>query len=197
MKDNVYKVYKHTSPSGKVYIGITKQSVQRRWQHGKHYDNNDYFYRAIQKYGWDNFNHDILYTNLTQEEASKKEQELIKFYKSTNPNFGYNISIGGEFGSLGHKLSEETKKKLSEINKGKKLSDETKRKIGEHSKTISHIEDGKKKSKKVKCIETGTIYYGIREASRQTKINNGSICQCTKGKLKTAGGYHWEYVEVV
>ena len=54
---------------------------------------------------------------------------------------------------------------------------------------------GKSKSKLVRCIETGIVYYGAREAERQTGINQSSISKCCKGKQKTAMGYHWEYVE--
>ena len=54
---------------------------------------------------------------------------------------------------------------------------------------------GKSKSKSVRCIETGIVYYGAKEAERQTEINQSSISRCCKGKQKTAMGYHWEYVE--
>lgn len=50
-------------------------------------------------------------------------------------------------------------------------------------------------SKGVKCIETGTVYYSAREASRQTGINASTICWVCSGKRKTAGGYTWEYVD--
>lgn len=64
-------VYKHTNRiNGKVYIGITSQKVQERWgSQGQKYKGSTYFYHAIQKYGWDNFDHEILFTNLTQAEA--------------------------------------------------------------------------------------------------------------------------------
>lgn len=48
-------------------------------------------------------------------------------------------------------------------------------------------------SKPVKCIETGEIYYGIHEASKQTNISYQNIWKVCKGERKTAGGYHWEY----
>ena len=46
-----YIVYKHTSPSNKIYIGITCQDVERRWRNGDGYKSQKYFYRAIKKYG--------------------------------------------------------------------------------------------------------------------------------------------------
>lgn len=53
----------------------------------------------------------------------------------------------------------------------------------------------KKISKAVRCIETGVIYPSTREASRQTKISLTSISYCCNGKLKTAGGLHFEFID--
>lgn len=120
-----YKVYKHTTPSGKVYIGITCQNVEKRWEHGKGYKKNAHFYSAIEKYGWENISHEILFENLTKEEAAAKEIELIAKFKSDNREFGYNKSKGGEKSAEGVKRSAETRKKMSEAKKGTKQSPET------------------------------------------------------------------------
>ncbi len=136
-----YKVYKHTSPCGKVYIGITKRSVRGRWANGAGYRYNKYFSRAIQKYGWDNFKHEVLFENLTEEEACQKEIELISEYQATNPEFGYNIFLGGQKGAEGLHLSEETRLKMSKTKKGKpnlklrghKRSDEFKQRLSQNN----------------------------------------------------------------
>lgn len=112
----MYTVYKHTSPNGKVYIGITGRNPIRRWGGGSNYSKNEHFYRAILKYGWNNIKHEILYSDLSKEEAEQKETELIAHYKSNNPEFGYNITSGG--GCFG-KHSDETKRKISNALKGK------------------------------------------------------------------------------
>ena len=70
---NNYTVYMHVSPSGKRYIGITGQSVERRWGNGTGYKNCISFNRAIAKYGWDNIKHIILYSGLSKEDAERKE----------------------------------------------------------------------------------------------------------------------------
>lgn len=119
MKDRNYCVYKHTSPYGKVYIGMTCQEPIKRWKYGWGYKNNHHFDSAIQKYGWDNFEHEILFTDLTVDEASIKEQELVKKYQSNNPKFGYNISSGGYGGREGVLQNDEAKRKVSEANKGR------------------------------------------------------------------------------
>lgn len=93
-----YKLYRHTSPSGKVYIGITKTSVYARWMNGRGYRrHNNAFYNAILKYGWDNIKHEVLFTNLSKDRAIRLEIELIRHYKSLR--ISYNISDGGNLSS--------------------------------------------------------------------------------------------------
>lgn len=131
---NDFTVYMHTFPNGKRYIGITQTEPSKRWHNGKGYQS-QYVYRAIQKYGWDNIKHEILYTGLSQEQAEQKEQELIDQYQSANRNHGYNISLGGNHqGRVSEETkeklrnritSEETKEKLRLANLGKKQSKET------------------------------------------------------------------------
>lgn len=87
-----YVVYCHTSPSGKKYIGMSK-NVKRRWEaHGKHYKMCTKFYNAIKKYGWENITHEILEENLTKREAEKLEEFYIKKFDTVNN--GYNMLKG-------------------------------------------------------------------------------------------------------
>lgn len=131
-------VYCHTNKvNGKKYIGITSRSPEKRW--GK--DGNEYredlhpvFGRAIKKYGWNTFEHEILFENLSKEEACQKEIELILKYKTnctryTDPAYGYNMSDGGECGSAGYVWPEEARKRLSEVLTGRIVSEETRQKI--------------------------------------------------------------------
>lgn len=103
-------VYKHTSPSGKVYIGISS-NINSRWSRSgfRYTTYNSIFKRAIEKYGWNNIEHKILFDNLTKEKAVQLEIDLIRHYK--NLGVSYNITDGGE-GTLGRKVSEKTKEKL-------------------------------------------------------------------------------------
>lgn len=97
---NTWCVYKHTSPSGKVYIGITHHTNPKyRFGNGKYYKKGTIFRRAIDKYGWDNISHEILFSNLSEEEAKEKEVELIKIYSELG--ISYNMTIGGEGYNLG------------------------------------------------------------------------------------------------
>lgn len=100
----------HTSPSNKVYIGITSQEPLKRWGNGSNYSKQKYFYAAIKKYGWKNIKHEILFSNLTEEEAKQQEIELIAKHKSTDRNYGYNLTLGGD-GVKGYVPTEETKQR--------------------------------------------------------------------------------------
>lgn len=128
-----YCVYMHTNKiNNKIYIGQTCQSVHRRWRNGDGYKDNPYFYNAIQKYGWDNFEHEIIASNLTVEEANKFESVLIEKLDTMNPSKGYNLQSGG----ANFTVSELTRQKLSEAGKNRVVSDETKQKL-----SISKIGD--------------------------------------------------------
>ncbi len=121
-----YYIYKHTTPNGKVYIGQTCQKPENRFgKNGYRYKNCTLFYNAIQKYGWENIKHEILFEGLTQEEADNIEIKLIREYRSNERDFGYNLQDGGNNSSP----SEDTKRKMSEWQIGKILSEETKQKI--------------------------------------------------------------------
>ena len=133
-----YCVYKHTCrANGKVYIGATSQKPKARWGlRGQNYHHNAYFSHDIEKFGWDNFEHEVLYTELTFEEARQKEIQLIALFQSNNPEFGYNKSSGGAPGT-GVRFTEERKAKVRAGRFGYKCSEETRRKIGEAVKMRS------------------------------------------------------------
>lgn len=116
MRDKKYTVYKHTAPSGKVYIGLTCCNPKERWDSGHGYKRNFHFWNAIQKYGWQNIQHEIVATNLTQKQACDLEKDLIQKYDSTNPNKGYNVLAGGTYGFTFHH-TDESKNKISQASK--------------------------------------------------------------------------------
>ena len=129
-KEKFYTVYMHINKSNqKKYIGITSQNVKKRWQNGYGYKTNPYFWRSIQKYGWNGFEHSIIESGLTEQEAKAKEIELIGTYNTIYPN-GYNYTQGGD--NVSEKLhSQETKQKISQALKGRHLSEECRQKISE------------------------------------------------------------------
>jgi group I intron endonuclease len=139
-----YIIYKHTSPSGKIYIGQTCQSHKQRWRSGKGYKNNQYLCKAMDKYGWDNFKHEIITTDLTKKEADWVEKYLIAYYHSNEEDFGYNLTKGGE-GCIGFKQTNEVKERISKANKGRKRTEEQKEKYRKSHIGLKASEDAKKK----------------------------------------------------
>lgn len=218
----MYTVYQHKNKiNGKVYIGITSQKPEQRWgSQGCNYKSSPHFYSAIQKYGWDNFEHNILFTDLTKEQACLKEQELIKEYNSTNREFGYNSTSGGDIftmneetkqkmsqamirnqNSLGHPCSEEKKEKISNAQKGRKFTEEHKQKLSEAAKN-RHVPCSEEKKqilkekshkKSVYCEELDKIFESVQECSRQLGIPATSISKLCNGRGKTLKGYHLRY----
>ncbi len=104
MDRNNYVVYQHLFPNGKSYIGITGTQTEKRWRNGKGYEDQPKIKNAIEKYGWDNVQHNILLTGLTKEDAEEKEKELIVQFKSIEN--GYNTSIGGGLARASYLLPE-------------------------------------------------------------------------------------------
>lgn len=151
MKDN-YIVYVHIAPNEKLYIGITRKGTKQRWRNsGIGYKSQQLFWRAIQKYGWNNFKHIVLLENLSKDVACECEKYLISKYKSNNSKFGYNIYIGGNEGNRSVGLTDKQRQRLIIANTGKKLSDETKQKISNALKGrkqtpehIQHVSDAKR-----------------------------------------------------
>jgi len=112
MKNN-YTVYTHINKiNGKMYVGLTGCKPEIRWKNGKGYTNNKYFNNSINKYGWDGFEHEIIASGLTENEAKKFEILLIAKLETMNRSKGYNLTIGGE-GISGYKFSDEFKLKAS------------------------------------------------------------------------------------
>lgn len=92
----LYTVYMHIAPNGKKYIGITCQDPSRRWRNGSGYKKNRHFFAAINKFGWKNIRHEVLFEGLTEAEAKEREIEMIAFFRSNDPKYGYNITAGGD-----------------------------------------------------------------------------------------------------
>lgn len=170
--------------------------VKKRWLNGYGYSKKTQFkmYNAIQKYGWENIKHEILFENLTKEEAEEKEIELIAQYKSNQIQFGYNTENGGN--SVG-KLSQETREKISNKLKGKptwnkgkkmgKMKAETREKLRQ-----AHL--GKKipyeTREKIRQAHLGKkVAKETIDEMLQTKIKKG-ICYATKEERKQARNLH-------
>ena len=211
-----WTVYEHITPSGKRYIGITHLKPEERWRNGRGYKKGSAFRRAIDKYCWNDIQHNIVSTDLTEKEAKWLENYLICYYW-TFVGFkdckGYNCTLGGD-GNVGRKPTEEEKNRISEKLKGKHPSEETRRKQSEagkgrkfsdeHKRRISKSRKGIKFSdehrRRISEAQTGdkNYWYG-KHRPKETCIKNslshiGQPCP-TKGMHRVYhedGTFHFE-----
>lgn len=210
-----YQVYKITNKiNGKLYFGITKCSLQKRWNEHKHNSlknkKKTHLCLAIQKYGIENFIMELVENCLSEQEMYNTEIDLIKKYRTNEREFGYNNSKGGESSSFGKIVSDETKLIISKYQRERKRkphSKETKEKMRKAAKgrnmsipitASAKLRRGKPALNMVKVYSTDKdgnikIYNSITEASKLTGILTGSIGNNLTNKSKTAGGLIWHY----
>lgn len=117
--------------------------------------------------------------------------------KNKKPQIGKDNPFYGKY------HTKEAKQKISKAKKGKTLSEETKYKMCEAHKGKTHTEESKEKmskntktKKEIICLENRIVYESVTEASKKTGIDRANISACCRGKLKTAGGFHWMYYDV-
>ena len=220
-----HKIYKYTNVvNGKVYIGRTCQTLNRRAGHkGNHYKNCLYFWRAIQKYGWENFEGEIIESNLTANEASQREIFWISTYNSTNQKIGYNIhdkesndydwEVRHKMSTshIGKKLSKESieKRKKSMPDRhgknnpmyGKKLSEERKTQISEFLRSRPVSEETREKLRVANVGEKNPMYGKHMSVENKRKrgkkvvnLDTGEIFHTT---MEAAEYYNLPYKEAI
>lgn len=162
-------IYMHTNKiNNKKYVGMTSCKPIYRWLKGNGYKTQLIFYKDIQKYGWENFEHEILYEGLLEDEAKTKEIEIIKLYDTTNMNLGYNLSTGGDSFN-GIIVTEDTKRKISKTKEIKIVQLDAKGKL-------------------IKIWNSG------REAEIDGGFNTCCIAGCCTHKLIGHKGYKWMHL---
>lgn len=215
---NIYTIYKATNKiNGKVYIGFDSNWPLRKQKHKNKFQKlNLVFYDAIKKYGWDNFQWDIIYQSLDGEHTlNVMENYFIKEYRSFTgfeDSHGYNMTLGGE-GVLGlsgdkspwygRKHTEDSKKLMSLNSKGRQIgriiSDETKIKISQSMKgqikSPSHLQNlAISKGKEYKFYnpsgEMITIN-NLKHFCMENRLSYGCMRQLIYGKAKQHKG--WKY----
>lgn len=209
---NKWTVYMHINKlNNKKYVGITSRNPNERWgKNGNRYKSSPHFYSAIQKYGWDNFEHIILFIGLDENIAKQKEKELIKLYQTNNKNLGYNCTEGGD-GCCGRELSnkqiekirqkligykhtDEWKQKMSEIMTGREFTEEWKSKISK-----SHVGTLNPSARKIVLIDNKynliKTYDCMRYASEELNVHITHIQDVCDKKYTNTGGYIFMYYE--
>lgn len=199
-----YFVYAHINKiNRKVYVGISYNPILRWGKNGRLYKGS-LLWRAIKKYGWDNFEHIVLERDVTLKQAQALERIYIISLDAKVPN-GYNLTDGGE-GTQGYHLSEEIKKiiseKISVIRKGVVFSEEHKRALSVARKQMlkTKIEKGEKLPAKRKPVlqydKDGNFIKRFESATEAARyLNIAHINTVCYGYRKSAGGYLWKWEE--
>lgn len=139
--DTVGYIYRLTSPSGRSYIGLSKD-VRKRWsEHQLSARNNESntLHKAIRKYGWNSFNKEVIATGLY---VNIKFLEISAIYIFDTFNKGYNMTTGGD-GTSGNKKTPEQIERLREVNLGRFVSEETRARQSEAQKGLTRSAEHK------------------------------------------------------
>ena len=198
-----YTIYEHISPNGKIYIGITSNPVNVRWGiegiNYLHKENGKYkhplFANAILKYGWNNFQHNIIATKLGEGTAKNMEKDLIAFNKAKG--ISYNLADGGD-GHLGYKMSEERKLQQSIERTGKILEGEWRQHVIDALQRNRQSIAKKHRKKVVQFDLEGNListFESVKHAQEETGVDASFIVGCCRGKYRTAKNYIWLYLD--
>lgn len=195
----------------KKYIGITTKTLEHRKKiHERDSKTREsYFYRALRKYGFTNFELKVIDYAKTLAELNEKEKYYISLYKTfDNKEKGYNSTNGGDndFTFSKEELKNRSERVKGELNpmygvespmKGKTFTIEHKTKISNALKKANrpHVKgENNPSARKVMNLDTGETFEYINEARKKypkaTKISD--VC---RGVRKTAGGYKWMYLD--
>jgi len=172
-------IYKAISPSEKYYIGQTIDLQDRQWKHKssafriKDKSYNYPFHAALRKYGFESFKWEIILDNLpSKAHMDMWERLYIHLENSTDRNFGYNLTFGGDHTPmLGRNHSTESKQKISNALKGRPVWNKGLTK--EDSRVAKYVEGGKKTqfgaNQEInfeRCSKAGKLNKGVKKPQR-------------------------------
>lgn len=187
--NSTYCVYKYVFPNGMIYVGMTKNTIQKRRDNG--YQHNIRLRNAVKMFGWKNVQTTILASGLSKEKACKKEIEFIRELNANDPNVGYNISMGGTSTYAGLKHTKEYKRHMSDLHKGRVFSKET----------LMRMKDAHKAERipVIMCSLSGkelTRYESLRSAASDVDGYASNISRsCKSGRAYK--GYLWKKEGVI
>jgi group I intron endonuclease len=171
-------IYKTTNrKNGKIYVGMSKYNPE---DNPKYLGSGYILKKAINKYGVENFEKEILEECKTDEELRAQEKFWIKFLNAQHRDVGYNISEGGDWGDTftfhpdKEKIREKYKERVGEKNPnyGKKWSEEKRKIASEQSKREKRHIDKKTGLNKA---QTSQARKKIREGKLGIKNPNACI----------------------
>ena len=163
-------IYKITNTiNGKVYIGQTIHSLEKRWvAHCRKGSECTSIRNSIQKYGKENFKIEVIEQVETLEDLNLKEEFWIDYYESTDRSKGYNLTTGGSNAIP----TEETRKRISEAGKGRTMSEENKRLLQEAKRRIGTTQEIREnitkaqRARRLRELETNDLKFIAKERKR-------------------------------
>lgn len=200
-------IYKITNDiNGKLYIGKTEFSIQKRFQEHckdafRKRNEKRPLYDAIQKYGIEHFHIDLI-----EETSQPEEREIYWIEQYGSFKNGYNATLGGDGKryadyDLIYALWKNENKSRQEI---AELTGYDKATVTNALEACGVSKEERKKfigtanQKPVACLDAKTLtvietFTSIAEAERKYKTNQHIVDVC-KGRRKTAGGYSWKFL---
>ena len=164
--------------NNKEYVGLTSRCVKERWRNHclaayRKGEKDSYpFYRAIRKYGKDNFEVFVLETCSSIEEMKESEIKHIMERKTFVTDGGYNATKGGD-GSFGRIVTESQKRKNGEKHRGKVMSISSRKKMSESNKGMYNLSNHPK-AKSI-LVDGKKVYNCIKEFVVETNLNYASV----------------------
>lgn len=176
--ERTYTIYGYFNPiENKWYVGRTYMTQKgRSKKEGSGYRNQGVFWSAIQRYGWDLFNHNyhILETTTDLEESYELEKKWVEKKNSIYPN-GYNLEGGGTKGKI---ISQELRNIISQANMG-------------HPGNPGSGRPGRKIQQFTMDGQFVAEYNSSVEVFKKTGIRHS--WECCMGQAKSAGGSIWRF----
>ena len=191
----------------KLYIGSAVQARRRKQEHlsklrtGKHY--NLHLQRAFNKHGEDNFKFVVLTKVSDIKNLERYEQIWIDKFDFEKQLYNFCRMAGNTTGRI---VTDITRKKISDKNRGKKMSDENKKKLSERSKgrklskeTIAKVVEKKNKRCAKIDLKTGEvlqIFPSFQNAAESLSLKKaGDLINCARGKIGSSHGFSWKYID--
>ena len=184
-------IYKTTNQiNGKIYIGQHMRGNPDYLGSGK------ILRTAVKKTGKENFVREVL-EECSIELLNERETYWINYYNSTNRLIGYNMTTTGRVSNFGNRHSKETKKKISEANRGKVRTEEFKKKLSTLNKGKSSTNKGRvlTEEHKIKISESKKGYVHSKESiKKMSKAHKGcshsdetkiKMSEASKGRAKS------------
>ena len=190
--------------NGKIYIGLTTKSLFTRiTSHKKHAkERSNHFQLAINKYGIEAFDFEIIDTGYSQAELNDMERYWVEYYDTINSGYNSVVPTRVDYSAsrerqLSHKVPEHLLEQFLEngkktrFAKGYKQKEEWKQAKSEAYKGKHHSVATEFPSVRIQCVQTGTIYETMNAAAREFGISHTNWSRYFAGESKSVKGYQW------